>query len=175
MLLACTGEEMGLLGSKYFAARPTVPMNNVVASINLDMFLPIVPLRMVRGYGVRESDLAEHLAAAARDLGVAVQDDPEPERNNFIRSDQYSFIKKGIPSLFLSFGYEPGTPEERTVNAWFDQRYHGPADDISQPVDKAAAAAFTRLMVVMTRRIGDAPQRPQWNADSFFRRFAQDH
>jgi Zn-dependent M28 family amino/carboxypeptidase len=106
LLLACTGEEMGLLGSKYFAARPTVPIQNIVASINLDMFLPIVPLRMVRGYGVSESDLAEHLVAAARDLGVAVQDDPEPERNIFIRSDQSSFIKRGVPSLFLSVGFD---------------------------------------------------------------------
>jgi Zn-dependent M28 family amino/carboxypeptidase len=51
---------------------------------------------------------------------VRVQDDPTPDRNIFIRSDQYSFIKKGVPALFLSFGYEAGSPEEKTANAWFE-------------------------------------------------------
>jgi Zn-dependent M28 family amino/carboxypeptidase len=100
LLLASTGEEMGLLGSKFFAGRPTVPITNIVANINLDMFLPIFPLRIVRGYGVGESDLASHLEAASKEVGVTVQDDPEPERNAFIRSDQYSFIKRGVPALF---------------------------------------------------------------------------
>jgi hypothetical protein len=174
LLLACTGEEMGLLGSKYFAAHPTVPIGNVVADINLDMFLPIVPLRMVRGYGVGESDLAGHLAAAARDLGVAVQDDPEPERNIFIRSDQYSFIKRGVPSLFLSVGYDLKSAEAETFTKWFTSRYHAPSDDPQQPMNLESAAAFNRLMANLALRIANADRRPMWNADSFFRRFADE-
>ena len=102
---ACTGEEKGLLGSRYYASRPTVDINNVVANINLDMFLPLFPLEVVRGYGLGESDLGDRLRAAAENIGIGVQEDPTPERNIFIRSDQYNFIKKGIPALFLGFGF----------------------------------------------------------------------
>jgi len=137
------------------------------------MYLPLFPLKIVRAYGLRESDLHGYVENAASKLEIRVQDDPTPDRNIFIRSDQYSFIKKGIPSLFVSFGYEPGTPEEKIVNAWFEQRYHAPSDDSKQPVDKRAAADFNQLMATVARRLADAPQRPSWNSNSFFKRFAQ--
>lgn len=172
LLLACAAEEQGLLGSEHFAARPTVPMRNVAATINLDMFLPIIPMRTVRGYGVGESDLAEHLSAAARDLGIEVQDDPQPERNIFIRSDQYNFIKRGVPALFLSVGFDLDSADAETMTSWFANRYHSPSDDVQQPIDLESAAAFNRLMTALTLRIADADQRPAWNVDSFFRRFA---
>jgi Zn-dependent M28 family amino/carboxypeptidase len=172
LFLACTGEEMGLLGSKYFAGHPTVPIGKVVANVNLDMFLPIVPLRMVRGYGVNESDLAGHLEAAAKDVGVAVQDDPEPERNIFIRSDQYSFIKQGVPALFLSAGWEAGSPDDKTAIAWFSNRYHAPSDDLNQPVNLEAADRFNQLMTRLTVRVANGERAPRWKEDSFFRTFA---
>ncbi len=173
LFFACTGEEMGLLGSKYFANRSTVPIDDVVANVNLDMFLPIIPLRTVRGYGVGESDLSVHLEAAAREIGVTVQEDPEPELNTFIRSDQYSFIKRGVPALFLSFGFEPGSAESQTVTTWFRERYHAPSDDLNQPVKLDAAARFNQFMRLLTVAIANAYQRPRWKDDSFFRTFAQ--
>ena len=172
LLLPCTAEEMGLLGSKYFAERPTVPIASIVANINLDMFLPIVPLRIVRGYGIGESDLAAHLQSAASAMGIAVQDDPQPERNIFIRSDQYSFIKRGVPALFLGVGSTPGSEDDKTMTTWFQSRYHAPSDDLAQPVDLAAAAGFNDLMTRLTVAIANADQKPQWNRDSFFRTFA---
>ncbi len=173
LFLACTGEEQGELGSQFFAENPTVDRNKLVAEINLDMFLPLYPLKLVRAYGLGESDLELSLQAVASEMGIRVQDDPTPERNIFTRSDQYSFVRKGIPSLFLSFGYEPGSPEEKIVNSWFEQRYHAPSDDVEQPVDRRAAEKFNQLMAKVTRRIADAPERPAWNATSFFKRFAQ--
>lgn len=173
LFLACTGEEEGELGSEVYAAEPTVPLHNIVADINLDMYLPLFPLKILRAYGLKESDLANYVEAAANENGIRVQDDPHPQENIFIRSDQYSFIKKGIPSIFLSFGYDPGTPQEKIWDNWFKERYHGPADDTKQPVDKQAAAKFNELMATLAVRIADAPQRPHWNADSFFRRFVQ--
>jgi Zn-dependent M28 family amino/carboxypeptidase len=167
LFLACTGEEEGLKGSLYYAEKPTVEVKSIIANINLDMYLPLFPLQILRAYGLQESDLASYLDAAAKENGLQVQDDPTPERNIFIRSDQYSFIKKGIPSLFLSFGYNPGTPEEKIISTWFEQRYHGPADDTKQPVDKMAATKFNQLMATLAERLANAPQRPQWKVDSF--------
>ena len=171
IFLACTGEEKGLLGSRYYASRPTVDIHNVVANINLDMFLPLFPLETVRGYGLAESDLGDRLKAAAESIGIAVQEDPTPERNIFIRSDQYNFIKKGIPALFLGFGFEPDTPPAEEFQNWLRTRYHAPSDDIDQPVDREAAAVFNRLMARLAVEIANADERPQWREDSFFQRF----
>jgi hypothetical protein len=173
LFLACTGEEEGLLGSGFFAENPTVDRAKIIADINLDMFLPLFPLKIVRAYGLRESNLASYLEPVANEMRLRIQDDPTPERNAFIRSDQYSLIKKGIPSLFLSFGYDPGSPEDKIVNSWFEQRYHAPSDDTKQPMDRVAAAQFNRLLATVARRIADAPERPAWNPGSFFKRFAQ--
>jgi putative aminopeptidase FrvX len=114
LFLACTGEEEGELGSKYYAARPTVDMKNVIANINLDMYLPLFPLRTLRAYGLNESDLAAYLATAAKQNEIRVQDDPTPKRNMFIRSDQYSFIKKGIPAYSSVLGMTPAQRKKRS-------------------------------------------------------------
>src|SRR4029079_2210812 len=92
-----TGEEKGLLGSKYFAAHPTVDPKSMVANINIDMFRPLVPLKMLTVLGLAESDLGDTARRGAEADEVSVQADPQPLRNVFVRSDQYSFIRHGIP------------------------------------------------------------------------------
>jgi hypothetical protein len=173
LFLAVTAEEKGLLGSRYFAAQPTVPRSAIVADINLDMFLPIHPLRILTAFGMEESTLGASVRAAAKAAGVQVQTDPEPERNLFIRSDQYSFIREGVPALSFKFGFAKGSREEELQRQWLKQRYHAPSDDASQPVDLAAAARFNRLVTDIVRRVANAPSRPRWNPDSFFRRYAR--
>jgi hypothetical protein len=172
LFLSVTGEEKGELGSEYFAAHPTVP-GPMVADINMDMYLPLFPLKYLEVQGLGESTLGDDIRAVARDAGVQVQADKEPEHNRFIRSDQYSFIKKGVPALAFKFGWVPGTPEEKTFKAWYAERYHAPSDDLSQPVDLAAAAQFDAILEKLALRVADADQRPAWKPESFFRRFAQ--
>jgi hypothetical protein len=172
VLLACTGEEKGLLGSRYYAARPTVEMDHVAANLNFDMYLPIVPLRAIMALGAEESDLGDLLRAVAAESGLEVQPDPEPKRNRFIRSDQYNFIRQGVPALALKFGVQPGSEEEKVMSGWYRDRYHSPSDDLSQPVNKEAAVEFNRLMAALVTRIANADSRPQWHEESFFRRFA---
>jgi hypothetical protein len=173
IFLAVTGEEKGELGSRYFAARPTVPAKQIVADINLDMFMPLHALKVIEVQGLGESTLGETIRAAAAEAGVGVQADKEPEQNRFIRSDQYSFIRNGVPALAFKFGYEFGTPEEKIHKDWLRDRYHKPSDDLNQPVDKEAAAQFDRIIVSLLTRVANAEQRPSWNADSFFKRFAK--
>jgi hypothetical protein len=173
IFLAVTGEEKGELGSRYFAARPTVPAKQIVADINLDMFMPLHALKVIEVQGLGESSLGETIRAAAAEFGVGVQADKEPEQNRFIRSDQYSFIRNGVPALAFKFGYEFGTPEEKIHKDWLRDRYHKPSDDLNQPVDKDAAAQFDRIIVSLLTRVANADKRPEWNQDSFFRRFAK--
>jgi hypothetical protein len=172
LFVAVTGEEKGELGSKYFAAHPTVPFDGIVADVNLDMFLPLYPLKVIEVQGLVESSLGDTVRLAAKDLGVDVQTDREPEQNRFIRSDQYSFIKRGIPSLAFKFGYEFGSPDEKTRRAWVRDVYHKPNDDLKQPVDTDAAAKFDRVILDLLQRVANDPARPTWNDGSFFKRFA---
>jgi Zn-dependent M28 family amino/carboxypeptidase len=173
LFVVVTGEEKGLLGSKYFAAHPTVPGKSLVADVNVDMFLPIIPMKTLRVLGLEESDLGEVARAVAQTRGVKVQADPEPLRNLFIRSDQYNFIRHGVPALFMSVGWEPGSPEQRTFKDWLTNRYHAPSDDISQPVDLAAAAKYEEIIRGILTQIANEERRPRWRQDSFFRRYAE--
>lgn len=174
VFVAVTGEEKGLLGSRKFAANPPPAAGTIVADINVDMFLPLYPFKLLTVYGMDESDLGAEAAAAARSCGVVPQPDPEPKRNLFIRSDQYSFIRRGIPSLALKVGFARGSPEEKTAKAWLTERYHAPSDDTSQPVDKTAAAEFNALVAALLERVANREQAPRWKETSFFRRFAQE-
>ncbi len=169
IFLAVTGEEAGLLGSEFFAAHPTVPTGSIVADVNIDMFLPIFPLRLLTVEGLDESDLGPRLAAIAKSAGVGVQPDPFPERNYFIRSDQYSFIRRGVPSIDFEVGTTPGSPEAAAEEKWIREHYHSPSDDTSQPIDFACAAAYNRIVRAFALEIANEPARPRWNATSFFR------
>jgi Zn-dependent M28 family amino/carboxypeptidase len=173
VFIALAAEEKGELGSHYFAAHPTVPRSAIVADINLDMFLPLYPLKVIEVQGLTESSLGDQVRAAAEGLGVKVQSDQEPEQNRFIRSDQYSFIKEGIPALAFKFGYEKGSPDETTRRNWVRDIYHKPSDDLKQPVDKEAAAKFDHVIATLLERVANDPARPEWYKDSFFKRFAK--
>jgi len=167
-----TGEEKGLLGSRYFTTHPTVKPGSIIANINIDMFLPIVPLKVLTVYGLAESDMGDMVRDVAQSLGVQVQPDPEPQRNSFIRSDQYNFIRHGVPALAMKVGFEQGSPQQAIFKDWLTQRYHAPSDDLDQPVDLAAAGKYEDIIRGMMVRLANEANRPQWKQDSFFRRFA---
>lgn len=167
-----TGEEKGLLGSRYFTTHPTVKPGSMIANINIDMFLPIVPLKVLTVYGLAESDMGDMVREVAQSLGVQVQADPEPQRNAFIRSDQYNFIRHGVPALAMGVGFEKGSPQQEIFKNWRTQRYHAPSDDLDQPVDLAAAGKYEEIIHALMVRLADNAGRPQWKPDSFFRRYA---
>lgn len=172
LFVVVTAEEKGLLGSKYFAAHPTVPAKSMIADVNIDMFLPIVPLKVLKVPGLAESDLGDRAREAAQLFGVRVQPDPEPLRNVFIRSDQYNFIRHGVPALKLDVGFDPGSPEQKIFKDWLTNRYHAPSDDLAQPVDLAAAGLYEDIVRQLLISVANADSRPAWKPDSFFRRYA---
>jgi len=166
-----TGEEMGLLGSDYFAHFPTVAIQNVVADVNMDeasisyAFKDVVPL------GAQDSTLGSVVERAASRLGLKVSPDPQPEQGYFTRSDQYSFVKQGIPSVFISTGYEAKDPKvdgKKATEEWRATRYHKPSDDMSQPMDLNAAVQFMQINFLVGYDIANDPLRPRWNPGDFF-------
>jgi Zn-dependent M28 family amino/carboxypeptidase len=108
----------------------------------------------------------------AQQSGIEVFTDPEPERNAFTRSDQYSFVRRGIPALAFKVGFVKNSPEHEVVKKWRTERYHSVTDDVSQPIDKQAAIDFNGLYLKVVEAVANRPTRPSWNNESFFKRFA---
>ena len=170
LFVAVTAEEKGLLGSDWFAEHPPIPADaEVVANLNTDMFLPLNPLRQLLVNGLEESDLADDVRRAAARANLEVITDPEPERNAFVRSDQFSFIRRGIPALSLKGGFALGTPEHERILRWRQERYHGVEDEVTQPVDRQAAEDFNRLYPEVILEVANRASRPSWYPTSPFR------
>ena len=123
--------------------------------------------------GLAESSLGDDIRVVCAQNGVEAHAEYEPDRVLFIRSDQYSFIRRGVPALFPMYGYVQGSEDEKLFRAWTKDRYHAPSDDLDQPVDFGGAARFNNVMEEMVVRIANADIRPAWKPDSFFRRFAK--
>jgi Zn-dependent M28 family amino/carboxypeptidase len=166
-----TGEEKGLLGSRYYAGHPTVPENGIVADFNLDMFMPLFPLKKLHVQGLVESTLADDARAVGAEHRIEIAVDPEPDRDSFTRTDQYSFVQAGIPALAMKFGWVAGSPEQKAWRQWLAERYHSTEDNLSQPVDTAAAAQFDSFLGDLARRIANGSSRPHYTESSFFHRF----
>lgn len=171
LFVVFTAEEKGLLGSRYFAGHPTVPAQDIVADLNMDMFMPLFPLKKLHVQGLAESTLADDVKVVGAEHKIEIAPDPEPDRNSFIRTDQYSFVQAGVPALAMKFGWTKGSPEYKAWRGWLAQRYHSTEDNLSQPVDYAAAAQFDDFLGDVARRVANDAQRPHYLESSFFRRF----
>jgi Zn-dependent M28 family amino/carboxypeptidase len=166
-----TAEEKGLLGSHYYAVRPTVPKNSIVAELNYDMPLPLWPLKSVLAQGDGESTLGADARAVARDSGLKLIADPLPDRNSFIRTDQFSFVREGIPSLAFKFGFEKDTPEFQIEHEWRTTRYHSPNDNLQQPgVLKNEAVKLDTFVAGIALKVANEDARPEWLPTSIFRK-----
>jgi Zn-dependent M28 family amino/carboxypeptidase len=166
-----TAEEKGLLGSRYFAGHPTVPESAIAADLNLDMFMPLFPLKKLHVQGLEQSTLGADAEKVGKAHHIVIAGDPEPDRNSFIRTDQYSFVQAGVPALAMKFGWTAGSPEYKMWRGWLAQRYHSTDDDLTQPVDLAAAAQFNDFFADLARTVADDPARPHYLDTSFFKRF----
>ena len=166
-----TAEEKGLLGSRFYAKHPTIPESAILADLNSDMPMPIFPLHKLHVQGLEQSTLADDARTVGAARGITIAADPEPDRNSFIRTDQYSFVQAGVPALAFKFGWEAGSPEYKAWRAWLAQRYHSTADDLSQPMDLPAAAQYTEFIAALATKVADDPGKPHYLDSSFFKRF----
>jgi hypothetical protein len=160
LFAAFTGEEKGLLGSSWFVAHSTVPVNQLAANVNLDQLRPLFPLKILTAEAVGESDLGEIARGLAAGLGIEIRPDAEPERNLLRRADQYPFLMSHVPAISFVFGYDPGSDAERRYREWYLVRYHRPQDDLTQPIDFGAAAKFNRFFYDLVETIASRSARP---------------
>lgn len=167
-LLFCifTGEEKGLLGSAYFTGHPTVPIAQIAADLNLDQLRPIFPLRILTMEGITDSSLGDDARSVAQRFAIELRPDLEPERNLFRRSDNFNFVRVGVPIASFIFGYDRGTPEERAYRDWYARRYHKPQDDLLTPIDWAAAVKFNNFFSALALFVANRTERPVWSPSS---------
>lgn len=138
------------------------------------MALPIFPLRSITALGAEESSLGSVAAGVSQESGLPLVPDPFPDRNSFVRSDQYSFIREGVPALAFKFGFAKGSREAEIERSWRSNRYHSPSDDLSQSIQKLDAVRLHDYVAELGWRIANGSVRPTWNNKSFFRRFASE-
>jgi hypothetical protein len=171
LFVGVTGEEMGLLGSDYFASNPTVPKEKIVANLCLDMPFFFHSLLDIVPYGSEHSSMVQAVNAAAGFVGVQIAKDPIPEQTVFMRSDHFSFVRQGIPAIYIKSGSQTGNPNLDGTKLNLDWRatiYHSPQDDINQPFDFNAAAKHVQLQFLIGYLTAQADQRPVWNKGDFF-------
>jgi len=166
LIAVVTGEEKGLLGSRWFVSHPTIVKSSIAANINLDQLRPIFPLELLTVHAIDDTSLGDDARTVANSLGVAVQRDPEPERNLLSRSDNWPFMQAGVPATGFVFGYRPGSKSEQIYRQWYRTGYHKPQDDLNQPMDWKAAADFNRFFYKLVERVADKPEAPAWKTQS---------
>jgi len=172
LFVIVTAEEMGLLGSAYFASHPTVPKSSLVADVNTDMPTIIAPLESISALGAEHSSLSEVVAKAAKALKLGVEPDLEPKEGRFVRSDQYSFVRAGIPALHVKYGSKSSLPNFNlleSVKKWREATYHKPADNFSGGTFYwSAGRKYAQLNFLIGYLIAQNPQRPTWKKGDFF-------
>lgn len=172
VFVAVTGEEAGLIGSDYFASNPTVNKADIIANINMDEDVMLWPMRDIIALGAEHSSLQSVVDRAAQRLGISVSPDPVPEQVAFVRSDQYSFVRQGIPSMALSPGFksdDPGVKPAQIFENWDQHYYHQPNDDMQQPgLNFESAALYARAALLCGVYTADDAGTPTWNTGDFF-------
>jgi len=167
---AVTAEEKGTQGSLAFADRPSVD-GTIVANVNMDMITMLFPMKSLVALGIEHSSLAPLARDAAQRNGFVIQDDPQPEEVRFIRSDQFSFVKKGIPAISYKGGLmsaDPAIDGDKLTRDWLRNVYHSVDDESDQQLDWDSGTRWARTNLDLAVAIANAKERPRWNEGDFF-------
>lgn len=171
LFAALTAEEKGLLGASHLARHPPSRIRRFAANLNLDMPVILAPVRDLVGIGAEHTTLGASLATVAARHGFSVSPDPAPEEVVFVRSDQYPFIRTGVPALFLKSGNKGLNPADNLAALESDFRkthYHKPSDDLTRPIHWASAGAFAVVSAELIRNVADDSAAPAWKPGDFF-------
>jgi hypothetical protein len=171
VFVATTAEEKGLRGADYYANNPTVPFESIVANVNIDEVYMFAPTKDLTIIGAENSDLGAASERVAAAMGIELSPDPFPEEVVFVRSDQYPFVRRGIPAIFPIAGNRPVDPKTDVKGmqaAWNVNRYHQPSDDMNQSLDFGTGVQMADFGTRVVLDIANRDERPQWNRGNFF-------
>jgi hypothetical protein len=171
MFAAVTGEENGLIGSEYLARNMPVPGGWFVANVNMDMPMALVALKDFIAFGEQHSTLGPVAKRAATREKYILTPDPRPEEVFFIRSDQFSFVRNGVPAIYLDGGSQAADPSldgAAIASAFLKDHYHQATDDLEVPMDYPTLAGLARVNVRVITEVANAREAPKWNDGSLF-------
>jgi hypothetical protein len=166
-----TAEEMGLLGSGYFVNNPTIKIKKLVADVNTDMPTIIAPFESAAPLGAEHSSMQKTVEEAASLLNLKVEPDPDPAEGRFVRSDQYNFLRGGIPAIHIKYGYKYSNPTlnlAEKVRVFRENNYHKPSDEVNDSFVWSAGRKFAQLNFLVSYIISQTPQKPTWVVGDFF-------
>ncbi|MDL5049406.1 M28 family peptidase [Oscillatoria amoena NRMC-F 0135] len=159
LFMALTGEEKGLLGSKYYAENPVVPLNKTVFNFNCDG-AGYNDVTVATVIGMERTTAEADLARACSAFGIKAAVDPVPEQNLFERSDNYNFAVKGVPAITFA-------PGVKAFDAELNKYYHQPADEVSS-LDFDYLIKYYRAFVYANVLLTNNPNAPVWKAGDKF-------
>jgi Zn-dependent M28 family amino/carboxypeptidase len=172
--LVVTAEEQGLLGSKYYAANPVIPLEKTVANINMDAMNVLGKTKNVAVVGMGKSELETYLRAAAKKQGRVLTQEDKPEAGYYYRSDHFSFAKQGVPALYAEGGNEPADEEtakyRKRMNVIATGCYHQVCDEYRENWDMGGIVQDTQMLFDVGVNVANAPMWPKWNEGSEFQR-----
>src|SRR5256885_5853653 len=171
MFAGFTAEEKGLLGADYFVRNSTVPIRNIVANLNMDGASVFYTFNDVVALGAEHTSLDQVVARDAAALNLDVTADPMPEQMNFIRNDEYAFVRRGVPAICINEGFktkDPNVDGRKFVENWIATRYHSPSDDMNQPLNFDATVQFMQINFLIGYDVAQQQERPAWKPGDFF-------
>lgn len=149
-----------------------MPIEKTVADVNIDGLTGLLwPNKDIVPLGAEHSSLSKDVELAARKMAYTISPDPMPEEVIFIRSDQYSFVKQGVPAVFMNPGLQSADPQvdgAAVFQKWLSGIYHTPKDNMSQQFYFDSAAKSTRLSFLVGYEVAQQTERPTWNSGDFF-------
>jgi Zn-dependent M28 family amino/carboxypeptidase len=167
-----TAEESGLLGAEYFAQHPVLPLDQVVANINVDGINYLGPSRDIVLLGADRSTLGPMAEALAKERGRTVGEDQHPERGYFFRSDHFPLAKAGVPALSISEPREFLGPDadalKKKQEAYNTTDYHQPSDEYDPSWNFAGAVEDMKLLAQLAWRIAAQEEMPRYNEGDQF-------
>ncbi len=173
VFLAVTAEEKGLLGARYYAENPLVPLDKTLANINTDVINLWGRTSDITCVGLGNSTLDDLLIDVAKSASRVVNPDPEPEKGSFYRSDHFEFAKKGVPALNAKGGIVYlGKParfgkDMRDEYTKFD--YHKPSDEVKSDWDLTGAVEDARMLLIVGDRVARGTAYPEWKPGTEFK------
>ncbi|MCM8557827.1 M28 family peptidase [Sphingomicrobium sediminis] len=163
--VALAAEEQGLFGSQQMAKRGTIAGKTIVANVNLDMPMLFGDFDQVIAFGAHHSDIGDAVNEAARAMGLTQAEDPDPEQAYFVRSDHYSFVLEGVPSVMI----DPfNAAKKAEADRFMGNHYHKVSDETDLDIDYYAAARFAEIGARVTYTLAMEDEAPEWKEDSYF-------
>jgi Zn-dependent M28 family amino/carboxypeptidase len=173
VFLAVTGEESGLLGSKYYAENPLFPLAGTAGGVNMDGLNVIGNTRDFVVIGKGKSQLENYMKRATDRYGLAIRNEPAPQAGYFYRSDHFSLAKQGVPMLYAEGGedlVEGGLAAgHAAAEDYRKNRYHQPSDEYDPKWNWAGAIRDLEIYWLIGRELADSMDWPNWNPGDEFR------